>query len=109
MPAKLDHRELKRLRRGRDRIDATLDLHGFKQEPAQRALTAFLLQAHQRQYKWVLVITGKGVRGEGVLRRAVPGWLKMPPLGDIVLGFDTAQPDQGGTGALCVRLRKKRD
>jgi DNA-nicking Smr family endonuclease len=62
------------------------------------------------------VITGKGGAGSGdpifeergVLRRAVPHWLRLPDLRTLVLGFEEASPHHGGSGALYVRLRRKR-
>jgi DNA-nicking Smr family endonuclease len=61
--------------------------------------------------KFVLVITGKGLAsaslsGRGVLRRQVPLWLALPEFRRYVAGFDVANPDHGGEGALYVRLRK---
>ena len=54
------------------------------------------------------MITGKGVRGEGVLRRHVPLWLKQPPLDNVVLAISDATPKDGGTGAIYVMLRRTR-
>ena len=59
------------------------------------------------------MITGKGLKGDtwspGVLREAVPGWLNAPPLRGIVLSFAYAQPQHGGSGALYVLLKRRRD
>ena len=60
----------------------------------------------------MLVITGKGGRGEndrGVLKRAVPLWLALPEFRGMVIGFDAAAISHGGEGALYVRLRKLRE
>jgi DNA-nicking Smr family endonuclease len=61
----------------------------------------------------VLVITGKGQRGEGegerergVLRRHVPQWLGLPEFRTFVVGFEDAHVAHGGEGALYVRLRR---
>jgi DNA-nicking Smr family endonuclease len=62
----------------------------------------------------VLVITGKGKRGEGderergVLRRQVPHWLAQPEFRDLVIGFEDAHVAHGGEGALYVRVRRQR-
>ena len=59
--------------------------------------------------KVVLVITGKGVRGDGergVLKRQVPMWLRLPEFRDMVVGFETAGIGHGGEGAMYVRLRR---
>jgi DNA-nicking Smr family endonuclease len=61
----------------------------------------------------VLVITGKGRGAEdqheapfGVLRRAVPQWLREPDLRSLVVGFEEATATHGGAGALYVRIRR---
>ena len=107
--AGIDGGTQKRLFRGDVTIDARLDLHGFNAAQAQRKLTQFLGQARLSGYRCILVITGKGARGEGVLRHAVPDWLKRPPLADLVLAIAQAKPRDGGAGALYVLLRRQRD
>ena len=113
--APLDRRLKARLARGREAIDARLDLHGLTQAQAHDALVRFLRQARDNDARIVLVVTGKGARGDdqqtnerGVLRRQVPLWLKSPQLRDTVIGFDTAAIGHGGDGALYVRLRRAR-
>jgi DNA-nicking Smr family endonuclease len=110
--APLEARFRRRLVRGVTEIDARIDLHGLRQEEAQRRLITFLQGAQARGHKLVLVITGKGAPGadayaeRGVLRRAVPMWLSSPAARSVVVGFETAGPTHGGTGALYVRIRK---
>jgi DNA-nicking Smr family endonuclease len=110
--APLGRRERSRLSRGKDEIDARLDLHGMTQTRAHRALHGFLQRAHHEGYTFVLVITGKGkVGGEaerGVLRRQVPQWLSLPEFRSLVVGFEEAHIGHGGEGALYVRIRRAR-
>ncbi|HVY00424.1 MAG TPA: Smr/MutS family protein [Pseudorhodoplanes sp.] len=108
--APLDRRLKKRLRRGRQEIDARIDLHGDTQAQAHARLRRFLRASQDEGAAMVLVITGKGGRGgrEGVLRRQVPLWLGLPELREYVIGFDVASGEHGGEGALYVRLRRKR-
>jgi DNA-nicking Smr family endonuclease len=54
------------------------------------------------------VITGKGVQGDGVLRRRVPEWLAAPHLSHMIAGVAEAHRRHGGAGALYVALKKKR-
>lgn len=107
--AGIDGGTQKRLFRGDVKIDARLDLHGYNAAQAQRKLTQFLSQARVSGYRCILVITGKGVRGTGVLRSAVPDWLKSAPLSDLVLAMAQAKPSDGGAGALYVLLRRQRE
>jgi DNA-nicking Smr family endonuclease len=111
--APLGRRERSRLAKGRNSIDARLDLHGMTQARAHRTLIAFLQRAHGDGATFVLIITGKGrasaPEGErGVLRRQVPLWLGLPDLRGLVVGFEEAHIGHGGEGALYVRLRRAR-
>lgn len=106
----LDKRAVRSLRRGTVAIDGRLDLHGLTQPVAHRRLADFLARAQDNGFKMVLVITGKGLKLDGsvgVLRAAVPRWLNETPNRARVLGFTHAAQNDGGTGALYVRVRKK--
>ena len=111
--ASLGRRERSRLSRGKNEIDARLDLHGMTQTRAHRALFGFLQRAHRDGLTFVLVITGKGKVGgaeseRGVLRRQVPLWLSLPEFRSLVVGYEEAHIGHGGTGALYVRVRRTR-
>jgi DNA-nicking Smr family endonuclease len=107
--APIDRRARQKLVRGRDPIDARIDLHGLTQTQAHAALTRFLRKAQADDAKYVLVVTGKGRDPErGVLRRQVPLWLEQPEFRSLVVGFDTAHVGHGGEGALYVRVRRRR-
>ncbi|HTO62497.1 MAG TPA: Smr/MutS family protein [Bradyrhizobium sp.] len=111
--APLGRRERSKLSRGRSEIDARLDLHGMTQLHAHHALLGFLQRAHHDGMTFVLVITGKGTMsgGEferGVLRRQVPHWLSLPEFRALVTGFEEAHIGHGGSGALYVRIRRRR-
>jgi DNA-nicking Smr family endonuclease len=108
-------RRMKRgVARGKQPIDARLDLHGLTQHEAHGALLRFLTTASARGARLVLVVTGKGKRGDGderergVLRRQVPQWLGLPEFRDLVVGFEDAAIAHGGEGALYVRVRRNR-
>jgi DNA-nicking Smr family endonuclease len=109
----LERRLKQRLSRGRVEVDAVMDLHGLYQPQAHSALRNFLIQAQASGAKIVLVITGKGkttsrdeMNEGGVLRRAVPQWLRAPELRGVVVGFEEAVHHHGGAGALYVRIRR---
>ncbi|QOZ22376.1 Smr/MutS family protein [Bradyrhizobium sp. CCBAU 51753] len=111
--APIGRRERAKLSRGRQEIDARLDLHGMTQTRAHRVLFAFLQRAHHDGLTFVLVITGKGKAGSadterGVLRRQVPEWLSLPEFRSLVVGFEEAHIGHGGEGALYVRVRRAR-
>ena len=109
--APLGRRLKQRVARGKEALDAKLDLHGLTQSEAHAALLHFLRSASARGARLVLVITGKGMRGDserGVLRRQVPQWLGLPEFRTYVIGFEDAHVAHGGEGALYVRVRRPR-
>ena len=91
---------------GREAIGARLDLHGLDQDRAREALEGFIVQAQLQGCRAVLVITGQGRSGGGVLRRRAPEWLAGPRLRGIVAGVSSADRRHGGEGALYVALKR---
>lgn len=104
----IDKRTAERFRKGQREIDRRLDLHGMTQDAAWRRLVSTIERAHRDGKRALLVITGKGSAGGGVLRTTVPRWLTEAPLKALVLAHAPAQPKDGGSGALYVLLRRKR-
>jgi len=102
----IEERTLKALGKGRQPIDARIDLHGMTQDRARFALLDFLQMAQQANHRIVLVITGKGDQGRGVLRNNVPRWLSLPAFSRLVNGYRESQTTHGGEGALYVRIRR---
>lgn len=114
-----DNKQARRLKSGRARVEARIDLHGMKQAEAHANLRRFLLACHADGLRTVLVITGKGGpvadsehggrwpdgRERGVLRRNVPIWLAEPDLRRIIVSFTSASARHGGEGAIYVHLR----
>ena len=116
-PVAMDRRAFDRLRSGKLRPEAKLDLHGLTLERAHPALVDFVLGHAARGRRLLLVVTGKGKpRDEGgpiptrlgVLRHQVPQWLRMPPLAPMVLQVAQAHRSHGGEGAYYVYLRRGR-
>ena len=103
----IEPRRKHRIAREREEIGGRLDLHGMDQDRARAALDGFLRRAWDEGYRAVLVITGKGVQGDGVLRRRAPEWLAAPHLTPIVAGISEAHRKHGGEGALYVALKRK--
>jgi DNA-nicking Smr family endonuclease len=96
---------LRRLRRGQVAVEGEIDLHGLTRHATHDALRTFLGLALAQRLRCVRVIHGKGLRsgpGGPVLKHAVSDWLARI---DSVAAFATAQPADGGTGALYVLLK----
>lgn len=107
----IDKSTAKKLKKGQQRIEARIDLHGMTQVEAHRALDSFIDGTYHAEKRCILVITGKGLKPDGtvgVIRAAVPRWLNEQPNRSRVLAFTHATPKDGGEGALYVMLKRKR-
>ena len=98
---------MRRLTREREDLGPRLDLHGMTQDEARARLVGFLRRAHEDGWRAAMIITGKGSRGDGVLRRYTPEWLAGPELRDVVAGVAEAHRRHGGEGALYVALKRR--
>ncbi len=99
-------RVLRQLRRGGFRLDSELDLHGLNRDKARAAVAVFFAGCRDRDHRCVRIIHGKGHGSPNsgpVLKRELDGWLRK--LRD-VLAFCSARPQDGGSGAIYVLLRR---
>jgi DNA-nicking Smr family endonuclease len=99
------HRFLQRLRRGRYSIGDEIDLHGMNEAAARDALLWFLQRATDRGLGCVRVVHGKGLRSRGKpkLKTLANRLLRRHPA---VVAFASCRPEDGGTGAVLVLLRR---
>jgi DNA-nicking Smr family endonuclease len=99
----------RKLSRGHLALEARIDLHGLIQSEAHGMLLDFLIRAHERGLRHVLVITGKGssLGSEGALKRAVPLWFSLPEFRFLISSYEPAARQHGGEGALYVRLSRR--
>lgn len=111
----IDRQTATRFLKGKMPIDATLDLHGYTQEAALEKLQIFIGHAYHKNYRNVLIITGKGLKSQedglkvdGILKERVPHWLNHTAMRSLILAFTYAQPTDGGSGALYVLLKRNR-
>jgi DNA-nicking Smr family endonuclease len=106
-PDPIEPRRKRNLARGKNPLEATIDLHGYGEFAAQDALRAFVFRAYDQGLRAILVITGRGVQGSGILRRRAPDWLAAPDLRHIVAGFSESHQRHGGEGALYVAIKRR--
>jgi DNA-nicking Smr family endonuclease len=118
-PVRMDRNLHRTMMRGKLEPEARIDLHGMTVTEAHQALMGFMLGAHARGLRLVLVITGKGRKKApdvaapmparaGILKHEVPMWLRAAPLGGLVLELRESHRSHGGSGAYYVYLRKRR-
>lgn len=107
LPSPQNRQNERLVRRGKQAISASFDLHGHTRESAFQVLPGFLAREQARGSRCVIVITGKGKRGEGVLRSAFLAWLDLPEARALVSGYAPAHIKHGGGGAWYVFLRRR--
>jgi DNA-nicking Smr family endonuclease len=100
----------RKIAKGRLALEARIDLHGMIQSEAHVMLLDFLIRAHERGLRHVLVITGKGssMGSDGALKRAVPFWFSKPEFRYLISSYEAAAQHHGGEGALYIRLSRAR-
>ena len=101
----------RKLKQGRYEAQSRLDLHRMTAEVARREIFDFIEESYRFGLRSVLIIHGKGEskadkERSSILKGSVDHWLRELP---IVQAFHSAQPRDGGTGAVYVLLRKSED
>ncbi|MBL1259379.1 MAG: Smr/MutS family protein [Thiotrichaceae bacterium] len=102
----LQHRVVKNLRRGQFNCSAVLDLHGMVVNEARQALVEFIRESRAHNARYVRIVHGKGHGSSSrlpMLKNRVNNWLRQI---DGVLAFCSAQPRDGGTGAIYLLLKR---
>ena len=105
LPQSLDVNQDKKTRRGQVQIDAKIDLHDMTQSQAKPALNKAIIRAANRNHRCVLVVTGKGLRGDGVLRKNFTSWISDPDIRPLIATYAQAHIRHGGSGAWYVFLK----
>lgn len=102
----LPSKRFQQLKRGEIPVQGRLDLHGFRLSHARTTLSQFITDQCELGHRHILLIHGKGgVHNDiAILKSHINHWLRQIPL---VIGFHSALPRDGGTGALYVLLNSK--
>ncbi len=107
----LDIKTFQQLKAGSLSVGAHMDMHGMTSDQAKESLLFFIRESYMQGHRCVLIVTGRGINspgGQSVLRRETESWLTHEPLKRVILAFCTAQPKDGGAGAVYVLLRKQK-
>ena len=113
-PFGLEKNLLKKIQKGKIKINKSLDLHGLGLIESEEKVGEFVKECFEKQLRLILIITGKGERltvdkgwqGAGKLKRNLPDWLSKPYLAKYIVWFGSAPSHQGGAGATVIYLRK---
>ena len=97
-----------------------LDLHGFSLVEANKIIEKFIIESFNREYKKLLIVTGKGLRSKSydnpyiseklsILRYAVPEFINNDEsLNNKVRKISTADVKDGGEGAVYIFLKSNK-
>ena len=121
-PQAFNRRELRHYQ-----FSAYLDLHGYTIQQAYGRLQNFLWECYHNHDYNILVISGKGARGQdksdldddhgdlfvkkfSSIYHALQYWVYQDPeIAPLIANCATAKPEHGGKGALYLKLRKIKD
>ncbi|MEM9810831.1 MAG: Smr/MutS family protein [Pseudomonadota bacterium] len=109
-----DPQRAKSIGRGKLPIDAVIDLHGMRQDEADRATQTFIARGVKRGHRVLLVITGKGSRtlsgttAKGVLRERFLQRAEEGAYGAAIAAVRPSHQRHGGSGAFYVLLKAPR-
>ena len=102
----LSKKNIRDFNKGNVFIENKLDLHGFNQEDAKNLLEDFINQSIENGKRLILIITGKGKEGEGVIKNNIISWLNTKDFRNKILAVNYASKKHGGSGAIYILLRK---
>ena len=97
-----------------------LDLHGYSLDDANKIVKKFIIESFNKNYKKILIVTGKGSRSKSfdnpyvsenlsVLKNSVPEYIKNEEnLNSIISKVTQADRKEGGDGAISIFLRDKK-
>ena len=88
-----------------DTIEKALFYIGKTIEQAYEMVMKFIDHARRHEFRCILIIHGKGERAnpKALMKSHVAHWLKQIP---DILAYHSAPDFKGGTGALCIILKK---
>jgi len=83
-----------------------LDLHGFNIDQAYEVVCKFIFSAYNNNIREILIITGKSNQDYSI-KSEIQRWFELTKLSSYILNFKFATPNQGGEGALLIKLKKR--
>ena len=103
-PNQITRETLRKILKGKIKIDAEIDLHGMDRFEAREKTENFIFDSFLNGNRYINIITGKG---SGVIRRVVQDYLDDEKSYKFIISFSNAHRKQGGDGAFVLHLRKK--
>ena len=113
----IDKNTLNKFKKEEFKIEAVLDLHGYKEDDAFEKVEDFITSCYNQGKRCVVIVTGKGhlhpdsdiYTPKGILKNQTPQWLNMPRIRSMILVFKNPSERHGGKGALYILLRRNKE
>jgi len=98
----------------------TIDLHGYSLEQANKTIEDFIYNSYKEKINKLIVVTGKGLHSQNekdpyvskelsILKYSVPEFIENNKgLKNIINEIKDANPEDGGSGAFYIFLKKKK-
>ena len=102
----LSKKNIRNFSKGNVFIENKIDLHGCNIVEAKNLLENFINQSVENGKRLILVITGKGKVGEGIIKNNIISWLNTKDFRNKILAVNYASKKHGGSGAIYILLRK---
>ena len=108
----------KKNQKGPKRKRFRFDLHGYTLAEANRRVGELIFNCMEKDYKEILLITGKGIHSNtekdvfaskdlSKLKYSVPNYINTHnELSKYVISINDAKKEDGGEGAIIIKLRK---
>ena len=97
-----------------------MDLHGYSLDQANRIVKKFITESFDKNYRKLLIVTGKGSRSKSydnpyisenlsILRNSIPEYIKNDEnLNSIINKVTQAERKNGGEGAINIYLKNRK-
>ena len=94
----------------------SIDLHGYTLDEANKTIEDFINKAFSENINKLIIVTGKGLHSEnekdpyvskdlGILKYSVPEFIKTSELNRFIISIKEAEKEDGGEGAVIIRLK----
>ena len=99
----------------------SIDLHGYSLEQANKTIEDFIYDSYKKKINKLIVVTGKGLHSQNekdpfvskelsILKYSVPEFIENnKSLMNIINEIKDANPEDGGSGAFYIFLKKKKN
>ena len=113
-----DKEKLKKIKKGKIKINKKIDLHGLTVAEAQKRFNEEIDYCYNNSKRLIIFITGKGAINRstknnqnklyfGKIRSQIRNWVFSNLNKEKILLFSEASPAHGGAGSFYIYLRKK--